>query len=141
MAEFLGYLFKAVSTNKVFPLEYIKWEGYKGTPNQREEIKAYRDENTRNLHRVTATGKKSRIDFTVREGLHLADKKAVQKWFTDAESSAAERKIQIQYWNDEDNQYETGYFYRPDIEFEIKKVLPEERDIIYKELAITLVEY
>lgn len=139
MATFDGYLIKATATNKVFPLEYIVWEGYKSTPNQREEIKAYRDENTRTLHRVTASGKKTRIDFTIRGNLHLADKKAIQKWFTDAESDSAERKINLSYWNDESNSYKTGDFYRPDIEFTIKEVLPN--DLIYKELQITLVEY
>lgn len=139
MAEFRGYLLKATKTDEVFPLEYIVWEGYKSTPNQREEIKAYRDENSRNLHRITAKGKKTRIDFTIRHNLHLADKKKIQKWFTDAESVSAERKINLEYWNDEDNKYETGDFYRPDIEFTIKEVL--ENDLIYKELPITLVEY
>lgn len=139
MAQFEGYLLKATSTNEVFPLEYIQWESYDSTPNQREEIKAYRDENTRNLHRVTASGKKSKIVFTIKPGLHLSDKKRIQKWFTDAESNASQRKINIKYWNDEDNKYEIGDFYRTDIDFKIRKVLPD--DLIYKELQITLVEY
>lgn len=139
MAAFEGYLLKATATNKDFPLEYIQWESYDSTPNQREEIKAYRDENTRDLHRVTARGKKSKINFTIKPGLHLHDKKIIQKWFTDAESNASQRKINIKYWNDEDNQYETGDFYRPDINFKIRKVL--DNDLIYQELQITLVEY
>lgn len=139
MASFEGYLLKATATNEEFPLNYIAWESYDSTPNQREEIKAYRDENTRDLVRVTAKGKKTKIKFTTKQGLHLNDKKTIQKWFTDAESNHAQRKINLKYWNDEDNKYETGDFYRPDINFKIRKV--EENDLIYEALDITLVEY
>lgn len=139
MASFEGYLLKATATNEEFPLNYIAWESYDSTPNQREEIKAYRDENTRDLVRVTAKGKKTKIKFTTKQGLHLNDKKKIQKWFTDAESNHAQRKINLKYWNDEDNKYETGDFYRPDINFKIRKV--EETDLIYEALDITLVEY
>ena len=120
-------------------MHYINESGYTATPNQREEIKAYRDENTRNLVRITASGTKTKIEFKLRKGLHLDDKIAIQKWFTDAESNAKERKINLQYWNDEDNRYETGDFYRPDLVFTIRKVTDD--DIIYDALEIHLVEY
>ena len=136
---FSGYLMKAVETGETFPLKYIQLDSYESIPNQREEIKAYRDENTRNLHRTTATGHKSKIVFTIKPNLHLKDKKVIQKWFTDAESNENQRKIKIQYWNDESNSYKTGSFYRTDITFKIKKVLS--KDIIYDSLQITLVEY
>lgn len=136
---FQGYLLKENNTDTEFPLKYIKWESYDSTPNQREEIKAYRDENTRNLTRVTAAGQKTKINFTTVPGLHLKDKKIIQKWFTDAESNHRQRKINITYWNDESNSYKTGDFYRPDITFTIRKVLSN--DLIYNELSITLVEY
>ena len=139
MSEFAGYLIKATVTNEEFPLRYIAWESYDSTPDQREEIKAYRDENTRDLHRVTAQGTKTKISFKTRDGLNLHDKKVIQKWFTDAESDAQQRKINLSFWDDEANEYKTGDFYRPDIKFTIKKVT--ENDIIYKELQITLVEY
>lgn len=139
MADFAGYLLKAVSTNKKFPMKYINEASYASTPNQREEIKAYRNENTRDLVRVTASGKKSKIAFVTRPNLHLADKKAIQKWFTDAESDHTQRKIQIEFWNDESNDYKTGYFYRPNMDFKIIKCT--NNDIIYDALTIELVEY
>lgn len=139
MSSYAGYFIKATATGTRFPMKYINEESYKSTPNQREEIKAYRDENTRDLHRVTASGKKTKIEFTTRDGLHLKDKKIIQKFFTDAESDAAQRKISLEYWNDEDNTYKTSSFYRPDIEFTIKKAT--DTDLIYKELTIKLVEY
>lgn len=139
MANFEGYFIQATRTGEKFPLRYINETSYKSTPNQREEIKAYRNENTRDLTRVTASGKKTKIEFATREGLHLADKKAVQKFFTDGESDAAQRKINLKYWNDESNEYKTSDFYRPDIEFTIKKAT--DNDLVYNPLTIKLVEY
>lgn len=134
-----GYLFKAVETNKKFPMQYIEVSTWDSVPNQREEIKAYRDDNTRNLHRKTASGHKTSLAFSLRAGLHLNDKIEIQKFFTDAESNATERKIQLRYWNDESNEYKTGYFYRPDLHFKIRTLT--EYDIIYESIDIELIEY
>lgn len=143
MNNFRGYLLKAVRTNKIFPLEYIKAESFDSTPKQREELKAYRDDNTRDLTRVTAQGTKSVFSFETRDNLHLEDKIAIQKFFTDAEEDTDEahlqRKVQLQYWNDETNQYETAYFYRPDIKFTKKKIT--DTDIIYNSFKFDFVEY
>lgn len=141
-----GYLFKAVKTNEEFPDKYINAESWESLPNSREEIKAYRDDNSRNLHRITATGHKTSITFKTRPNLTLEDKIAIQKFFTDAEAEETdsttahrERKVQLRYWNDEENVYKTSYFYRPDIKFTIRKITND--TIIYKEIEIGLVEY
>ena len=141
-----GYLLKATKTNSVFPLEYIHEEGWKSTPKQREEIKAYRDDNTRNLIRVTAKGKKSKFAFATRANLTLEDKIIIQKFFTDAEeleedseTALAQRKVQLTYWNDETNDYETSYFYIPNMDFTIKKVT--DKTIIYNAMQFDFVEY
>ena len=139
MSAFKGYLLRAVATNTIFPNSYIVYEGWDSTPNQREEIKAWRDDNTRDLYRITAQGTKNSLTFKVKENLHLADKIAIQKFFTDAEINHLERKVELEYWNDEDNEYKTAYFYRPDIKFTMKKITDD--DIIYKEFTIDLVEY
>lgn len=139
MSNFRGYLLKATANNKIFPQKYIALESYSSEPNHREEIKAYRDDNTRDLTRITAEGTKTSISFTTRNNLHLAEKEEIQKFFTSAESVALERKITLEYWNDEENIYKTGVFYRPDIKFQIKQIM--EDDIVYKEITISLVEY
>ena len=139
MSSFKGYLLRAVATNTIFPNNYILLESWSSTPKQREEIKAYREENSRNLHRITAKGKKSKWSFSVKPKIHLADKIIIQKFFTDAEVDANERKVELEYWNDETNTYETGYFYIPDTEFPIYKITGD--DIIYNSIKITGVEY
>lgn len=139
MAEFKGYLLKATKTNTVFPHEYINAESWNGTPKQREEIKAYRDDNTRDLYRITAKGKKSKITFNTRPWLHLADKELILNWVSANVSDADQRKLHLIYWDDENSQYDSGYFYIPDITYNIKKIT--EDDIIYSELKFTFVEY
>lgn len=139
MANFTGYLLARTKDRKIFPHEYMQLESWDSTPNQREEIKAYRDDNTRNLTRVTAAGKKSGFSFKLRPRLHLEDKIAIQQFFTDVEVNADERKIELTYWNDESNMYKTGYFYRPNMNFPIIKIT--DNDIIYGELTLEFVEY
>ena len=137
--NFKGYLFKATATNKIFPMKYINYESWNSTPKQREELKAYRDDNTRNLTRVTAEGMKSVFAFETRNNLHLEEKMEIQNFFTSAESDTHQRKINLEYWNDETNQYETADFYRPDIQFPIRKIL--DNDIIYGSMKFDFVEY
>lgn len=139
MSAFKGYLLKAVSTNEVFPLKYMQFNTYKATPNQREELKAYRDDNSRNLTRVTASGKKSKIEFKIRSSLHLEDKMKIQSWFYRAESNHEQRKITLEFWDDENNTYKRGDFYRSNQQYQIIRI--EDDDIIYGELDIVLVEY
>lgn len=139
MGDFKGYLLKAVATGEIFPHEYMKLESWDSTPNSREEIKAYRDENNRDLTRVTAAGRKTSFKFSTRNKLRLVQKQKVQAFFTNAETDATQRKVELEYWNDEDNEYKTGYFYRPDITFPIYKIT--DNDIFYKEITIECVEY
>lgn len=140
---FAGYLLKIANTNVIFPHKYIQLATWKATPDQREEIRAYRDENTRNLTRKTAVGMKSKISFDTRPNLHLLEKQEIQRFFEYGESlpggSSIERKIQLTFWNDETNSYDTGYFYRPNMEFPILKIM--ENDIIYDKLSFSFVEY
>lgn len=138
-SPFKGYLLRAVATDTILSGEFIETATWKTTPNQREEIKAIRDDNTRDLFRITAEGKKSIFQFDTVDGMNLEQKMAFQKFFTDAESNVEERKIQLEYWNDEDNSYKTGYFYRPNMEFTIQEYTNS--DIIYGSMNFQFVEY
>lgn len=139
MANFAGYLLARTADGKQFPHKYIALESWSSTPNQREEIKAYRDDNTRALTRVTAAGRKSIFSFKTRPNLHLADKIAIQQFFTQVETDADERKIQLTFWNEETNSYQTGFFYRPNMPFPIYKITGN--DILYKQMTLDFVEY
>ena len=139
MSNWRGYFFKAVATGRIFPNEYINWASYDSTPNHREEIKAYRDENTRDLTRITAAGKKTSIHFDTRPKLNLEQKMDIQNFFTSAESDPDQRRITLEFWNDEENTYKTGDFYRPNLQFKIRKITDD--DIFYESMSMDLVEY
>jgi len=135
---FNGYLLKATATKAIFPNQYIEVASYEATPNIREEIKAVRDEYTRDLIRVTAEGTKTRIRFSTLE-LHLSQLREIIKFFTDAETDHLQRKLELEYWNDEELAYKTGTFYRADIQYTKKEI--SANDIIYEPIDIELVEY
>lgn len=144
--NFAGYLLKAKKTNVKFPNEYIQFDSWTSSPKQREEIKAYRDDNTRNLTRVTASGMKSKFSFTTRPGLHLDEKIAIQTFFTNAMNAESDptlakkqKTVELTYWDDDENKYNSGTFYIPNMNFPIKRIT--EDDIIYKELTFNFVEY
>lgn len=138
MADFKGYLLKAVKTGQIFNSKWIEIESYSSAPNQREEISAKRDDYTRNLIRVTAPGNKTAIEFTT-TSCNLQTKMQIQNFFYAGETDHLQRKIELEYWNDEENKYKTGFFYRPDIKFTIET--HGKNDIKYKPLEISLVEY
>lgn len=139
MDNFRGILLYRTADNKPFPQQYIEMGSWSSNPDQREEIRAYRDDNTRALTRITAQGRKSIFSFATRNNLHLKDKIAIQKWFTEKEVNSTERKIQLTFWNEETNNYDTGYFYRPNMEFKIKSIIGN--DIIYDSMQFDFVEY
>lgn len=135
MGNFSGYLLKC---NNNTDNSWLLASSYKSTPNQREEIKAIRDENTRDLTRVTAQGTKTVIEFQTLP-VDLAGKKKIQKFFNDAMTDKLQRKVTVTYWNDEDNDYKTSSFYLPDIEFNIDYI--DETNIYYSPLTFKLIEY
>ena len=139
MADFKGYLMKSTSNNAIFPHKYIQIDSFSTTPNAREEIKAVRDENTRNLTRVTASGTKSSITFLTLDGLNKSQVEEILNFFTTAETNALQRKLQLIYWNMEELKYKTGYFYRPDITYQIREI--SNNDFICNEFEISLIEY
>lgn len=141
MSDFAGYLIKAGNGDRIFPHEYINLESYKTTPNQREEIEAYRDDYTRNLTRITADGMKTSIEFSTLDGLTLEEKIEIQAFFSSAMINTQARKVILNYWNDEENTYKTSYFYLPDVQYTISKIDRESNTMTYKSISYKLVEY
>lgn len=143
MAEFKGYLFGTVNEDNTlktkFPNEYIQIDTYSTLPNSREELKAIRDDNTRNLTRVTASGTKSSFSFSTMDGLNKSDIEKILNFFTSAESDNLQRKIKLIYWNMEELRYKVSEFYRPDITYTLATI--SENDFECDEFEISLIEY
>lgn len=139
-SQWAGYLFKAIkgSASEIFPHHYIQFDSWDSSPKQREEVKAWRDDYTRELFRVTANGQMSTFSFKIRPNLHEADIVAIYDFFERFELDQTQRNIQIEYWNNESHSYSQGIFYRPNPKFQIRRITPT--DIIYKEQTIEFVQ-
>lgn len=140
--NFKGYLIKSAEIdNLIFPEKYINLESYESTPDQREDADSYRDDYTRDLTRVVVDGMKSKIEFSLLDGLTLEQKMEIQDFFEQSMVDEKERKVHITYWDDEKNVYKTSYFYVPNMPYPISRIDKENNTLIYKSLKYTLVEY
>lgn len=135
MAVFQGWLLKL--GGQPFPNKYIKLETYKATPNQRTEIDAYRDGNNL-LHRETSPNVKSKIEFET-TALPLAAVEEIRSLLNGATTSSIERKMEVQYWNDEELAYDSMTCYAPDLEYTITKITDD--NIFYAPIRFAFIEY
>ena len=133
---FNGYLIKLGGT-EVLPMDYMKAEGYKVTPNQRMESEAKRDI-TGYLHRTTVQHTASKIEFNT-PVLTNVQANAMMSMIRNHWTSVAERKIYLEYYDPEFDEYKTGEFYTPDIDFPINRV--DGNLIYYNEIRIAFIEY
>ena len=58
---------------------------------------------------------------------------------TNPTEAKKQRKVELQYWDDDSNKYSTGTFYIPNMDFPIRKITDD--TIYYNEMAFTFVEY
>lgn len=127
--NYAGYLLKI--NGKTFKNEWIRHSTYKSRPMQRTDSDSYVDGNGM-LHRKILPHKRTSISFNIVR-CSLDEKIEIQRYFADRDT------VEIEYWNDESNTYETATFYTPDIEFTVYGV--NDADIIYAETPIEFIEY
>lgn len=136
MNNYKGYLLKFNGT--IFPNSYIV--EYSSTPDQRMDVNSERD-NTGALHRNTLSDGKTSISFSTHI-LFLDDKIKMQNiiWNAiNANGIPEQRKVWVEYWNDETNDYDTGWFYIPDIQYTVMDA--DATNIRYSPISIELIEY
>jgi hypothetical protein len=122
------------------PNSYLVLGGSASTPKQREEIEAYREDYSRDLHRTTADGMKTKQTFTFRS-LTDTQLSALKNVMKNSLVSKKERKYKITYWDDENLEYDSGDFYIPDITYTRKRVDEEKKILYYDEFEMSIVEY
>ena len=120
------------------PNRLLESGGYTTTPNMREEIKAERNDYTRELYRVTAPVTKTRIKFKTIQ-LNLSDLKLMQDFFDAITTDSLQRKVRIVFWDCEKFEYRWGYFYITDINYTIDEAT--EDDIFYQPIEVSFIEY
>ena len=134
--NFKGYLLKFGDT--ILPNKFLKADSYSATPNQRTELEAYRDDYTQVLYRVTSEGLKTKIEANV-PPMWLEKKIEFQNYIANGLVDSLQRKYEVTYWNDETNDYETGYFYIPDTQYSIYMI--KGNTMLYNGFKLTLIEY
>lgn len=135
--EFKGYLMRFPKTGEKFPDKYINLSSYKATPQQRTEKKANRD-SLNNLHRVTLANHKSKIVFST-ISLTLAELREILQTINKAYTSKIQRKLEIEYWDDELLKYRTMTVYMSDVTYTKKKITSA--SIEYEPIEFTFIEY
>lgn len=137
---FSGWLIKFGGVT--LPNSFILADGWESTPNQRLEFDAYRDANAL-LHRETADDFKTSLKLNIRS-LNLAEMTAFKNVIglaTLSVNDKKQRKVAVNYWNDETLNYEYAEMYMPDVTYNIHTVNEETRDIEYNSFTIELIEY
>jgi len=138
--NFKGWLIRFPDSNltdKFFPHKLMKKESYQSTPLQRTDIKNYRD-NDYLLHRTTSPNHKTKIEFQT-INLSLRQLEQIQICFEAATMNTKERKIRVEYWDEELLRYRTMTCYRPDITYTTSTI--SKNDIKYLPITIKFIEY
>lgn len=102
-----GYLFQFGEF--VFPMKFIKWEGYESAPARRQSLDAYTDEDGL-THDNALPHKKTEVKITtLKLWGHVFDEIMgnIVKNYIDFDARDAE----CVYYDFETNQYKTGHFY------------------------------
>ena len=137
---FSGYLIKlGGSSGTELPLNMVKAESYSATPNQRMESEAKRD-TTGVLHRTTVSHTATKIEINTIP-MTNSEWKTFFKKITDAFTVAAERKLTLYYYDNDTDDYKSGTFYMPDIQYPILRVDNEKNVIHYDSIRLAFIEY
>ena len=137
---YAGYLIKlGGSGGTTLPMEYIASDSYKSTPNQRMESKATRSV-TGVLHRTTVEHKATKIEFntTMLTNTQLA---ALNNLFATHFSNQLERKITINYYDQETDTYRDAVCYMPDVNYEIYRIDQDTNTVYYNGIRYAFIEY
>lgn len=140
---FSGYLIKLIAANNTkteIPLEYIRYDTYKITPNQRLDLDTGLRDITGVMHRQVVNHVVTKVEFncpmmpsTKLNWLVNLLMSHVRNWL--------ERDVYIEYYDMESDSYKTGHFYIPDIQFQIRNVDVANNLINYNETRIAFIEY
>jgi hypothetical protein len=134
---FNGSLLKFSGDN--FPLKYVFKESYKVTPNRRQDLDPYRNANGK-LIRNTLSHKPTTISFAT-VPMWNTDMAKFMKLIRDSYTVSKERKLYVNYFSPDTNGYDSGWFYVPDVEYEIDLVNERTDRLLYYPTTIEFIEY
>lgn len=136
MSNFNGYLVKAY--NGVILDPYLAIEGFKDTPDQRQDKDSYRD-GYGVLHRNVLPYVATTLELTTLDGLTLDQVMAFKNAIATGITNTMERKTTLTYWNSERMAYCTDIFYMPDMTFQYSRI--QGGTLIYKSMTFKFIGY
>lgn len=122
-----------------FPATYIKAEGYRVTPNQRMETSANRA-TSGVLVRKTASHTATKIDL---ETVPITNREVSEIYtlLSNAYTDSLQRKLNLRYYDPLSDDYLTGTFYIPDIDYDIMRIDIVNDIVHYNNIRIAFIEY
>ena len=125
--------------NWKFPLKYIRYESYKVTPDQNQDLNSTVD-TTGNLHRYPLDHTRSKVEFNM-PVMTSNEMNTLISAISSYWNKPTERKVSMRYFDPLTNGYKTGSFYIPDIDFVMMNVDDANGIIKYQETRIAFIEY
>ena len=135
-----GYLIRlGGSAGTDLPMKYMAIGSYQCTPNQRMESRATRSV-TGILHRTTVEHKATKIEFTtpVITNTEIANLNNLLRGYF---SNDLEKKITINYYDQETDTYRDATCYMPDVQYPISRVDPVTNTVYYDGVRYAFIEY
>lgn len=134
---FNGYLLKMGAD--IFPLSFVYKESYKVVPNRRQDLDSNRNANGK-LQRNVLDHMPSTISFQTKP-MYNNDLDKMMSFIRSHYSVEKEKKVILEYFCPDINDYKTGEFYVPDIEYVINMVDLKNNRILYNGFQLEFIEY
>jgi hypothetical protein len=135
-----GYLIKLGGSSGVpLPLKYIKIDSYKCTPNQRMESKATRSV-TGLLHRTTVQHTATKVEFET-PYINNNELQELNTLIRNAFTNMLERKLTINYYDQETDSYKNAEVYMPDVGYSISRIDSNTNTVYYDSVRYAFIEY
>lgn len=134
---FNGYLIKMGAD--VFPLSFVYKSSYTVTPNRRQDVDPTRNANGV-LERNVLDHMPSTISFQTKP-MYNNELNELMTFIRSHYSVEKEKKIVLEYYCPDIDDYKTGEFYLPDISFPIDMVDTKNKRILYREFQLEFIEY
>ena len=132
---FQGYYYK-VGDWKI-PKSCIAIKTMENTPIIMLDLDSYNDANGE-LHRTVLDRHSAKFEFYT-PPMHIRAKEQFMEKFREQFIDKKARKVQLEYYNDETGNYDTGYFYVPDFVFHPLFNTPT--GIVYDGIRVAFISY
>ena len=85
---------------------------------------------------------KTKIEFSTIDKLRLSQLEQIQQWIAGARLNTKERKVKVEYWDDELLQYRVmNAAYQTDTTYPVSSVSRVRNTIKYRQIKFTFIEY